>query len=541
MIQELTRTMLQDLEHWNTKPGRKPLLLRGARQTGKTWIVNAFGASHFEHVARIDFMRDADARALFGGNLTADTLLRSIEIYTGVPVQPERTLVFLDEIQECPRALTALKYFCEDAPDYHVIATGSYMGISRHENASFPVGKVDMLTLYPLTFVEFLTNAGQPALADLIASGDIASVPAAFSNRLAELLKAYMMVGGMPAVVLAHLNGATAKDTREHQQSIPSVPAAFSNRLAELLKAYMMVGGMPAVVLAHLNGATAKDTREHQQSILDAYDLDFSKHAPARLLERIRLVWRSLPAQLAKENRRFVYGVVRPGARAREFEESLMWLHDYGIITQVPRVTALRTPLSSYADPSIFKMFASDIGLLGALADLDPAVVLNGSAIFTEFKGALTEQLACQQLVAQQFTPYYWANPQGHAEVDFAIERYGVIYPIEVKAAVNLRAKSLHVACDRFHLDRAFRMAMTDYRDGGWERYGVIYPIEVKAAVNLRAKSLHVACDRFHLDRAFRMAMTDYRDGGWVTNFPLWAATGLRAYLERSLPTHEAH
>lgn len=305
-------------------------------------------------------------------------------------------------------------------PDY-VIATGSYMGISRHENASFPVGKVDMLTLYPLTFVEFLTNAGQPALADLIASGDIASVP-----------------------------------------------AAFSNRLAELLKTYMMVGGMPAVVLAHLNGATAKDTREHQQSILDAYDLDFSKHAPARLLERIRLVWRSLPAQLAKENRRFVYGVVRPGARAREFEESLMWLHDYGIITQVPRVTALRTPLSSYADPSIFKMFASDIGLLGALADLDPAVVLNGSAIFTEFKGALTEQLACQQLVAQQFTPYYWANPQGHAEVDFAIERYGVIYPIEVKAAVNLRAKSLHVACDRFHLDRAFRMAMTDYRDGGW-------------------------------------------------------------------------
>ena len=297
-----------------------------------------------------------------------------------------------------------------------------------------------MLTLHPLTFAEFLTNAGQSALAGLIREGDISSVPTAFSPRLTELLKTYMMVGGMPEVVLAHLNGASAQETR-------------ANQLA----------------------------------ILDSYDLDFSKHAPTRLLERIRLVWRSLPAQLAKENRRFVYGVVRPGARARDFEESLMWLEDYGIITRVPCVSALRAPLSSYADPTVFKLFVSDIGLLGALADLDPAVVLNGSAIFTEFKGALTEQLVCQQLVAQQYSPYYWANPQGHAEVDFAVEQYGTIYPIEVKASINLRAKSLHVACDRFHLDHAFRMAMTDYRAEGW-----------------------------------------------ITNFPLWAAIGLHAYLERT-------
>lgn len=440
MIQALTRTITHDLDHWYSSPNRKPLLLRGARQTGKTWIVNAFGASHFDHVARIDFMRDVDARALFGGNLTTATLLRSIEIYTGVPVRAESTLIFLDEIQECPRAITALKYFCEDAPDYHVVAAGSYMGISRHEDVSFPVGKVDMLTLHPLTFAEFLTNAGQSALAELICEGDISSIPTAFSPRLTELLKTYMMVGGMPEVVLVHLNGASVQETR-------------ANQLA----------------------------------ILDSYDLDFSKHAPTRLLERIRLVWRSLPAQLAKENRRFVYGVVRPGARARDFEESLMWLEDYGIITRVPCVSALRAPLSSYADPAVFKLFVSDIGLLGALADLDPAVVLNGSAIFTEFKGAFTEQLVCQQLVAQQYSPYYWANPQGHAEVDFAVEQYGTIYPIEVKAAVNLRAKSLHVACDRFHLDHAFRMAMTDYRDEGW-----------------------------------------------ITNFPLWAAIGLHAYLERT-------
>ena len=437
LIRALTRTITDDLTRWKNNPQRKPLLLRGARQTGKTWIVNAFGTAHFEHVACIDFMRDTDARALFDGNLTTDTLLRNIEIYTGVPIHADTTLIFLDEIQKCPRALTSLKYFCEDAPEYHIIATGSHMGVARHEDASFPVGKVDMLTLHPLTFTEFLANSGQSALADLISSGDVASVP-----------------------------------------------SPFSTRLIELLKTYMIVGGMPAVVLAHMNGASAQETRANQHSILDAYDLDFSKHAPPRLLERIRLVWRSLPAQLAKENRRFVYGVVRPGARARDFEESLMWLHDYGVITRVPYTSALRSPLASYADPSTFKLFVSDVGLLCALANLDPALVLDGSALSTEFKGSLTEQFVCQQLVAQRFTPYYWANPQGQAEVDFAVEQHGRIYPIEVKATINLKAKSLHVACDRFHLDRAFRMAMTSYRDEGW-----------------------------------------------VVNLPLWASPGLRAYL----------
>lgn len=438
MIQALQRTIMRDLEQWNTRANRKPLLLRGARQTGKTWIVNTFGAAHFNNVARIDFMRDVDARALFDGNLSPSSLTRNISIYTGESIDPQHTLIFFDEIQECPRALTSLKYWCEDAPEYHVIATGSYMGISRHEDASFPVGKVDMLRLHPLTFSEFLANAGEKQLSELIDTGHVRDIP-----------------------------------------------TAFTSRLVDHLKMYMFVGGMPAVVLDYLNGATLPQTRMNQREILDSYDLDFSKHAPSRLLERIRLVWQSLPAQLAKENRRFVYGAVRPGARAREFEESLMWLRDYGIITQVGCTSALRIPLSSYAEPAVFKLFASDIGLLGALASLDPKVVTDGSALFTEFKGSFTEQLVCQQLVAQQFTPFYWANPRGQAEVDFALEHDGTLYPIEVKASVNLHAKSLRVACEKFHLDHALRIALTDFRDEGW-----------------------------------------------LTNFPLWACSGLRAYLD---------
>lgn len=443
MVQELHRDIMAQLTAWHGDPHRKPLLLRGARQTGKTWLVSHFGKEHFDHVARIDFMRDTDARTLFDGSLAPDTLIDGISLYTGVPIDPEHTLIFLDEVQECPRALTSLKYFCEDAPQYHVIATG-YMGVSRHPDSSFPVGKVDLLTLHPLTFTEFLANAGQATLADRIRSGDIAHVPPAFNDRLTEYLKQYLAVGGMPAVVLGHINGATVQETR-----------------------------------------TA------QQQLLDSYDLDFSKYAPPRLAERIRLLWHTLPSQLAKENRRFVYGAARPGARARDFEEAFMWLRDYGIITQVPCISALRTPLQAHASPNIFKLFALDTGLLSALANLDPAVIVNGSAIFTEFKGALTEQLVCQQLVAYGYTPYYWANPRGHAEVDFAVEQEGTIYPIEVKASVNLHAKSLHVAVRQFALDHAFRMALTPFREEGW-----------------------------------------------LTNLPLWASDGLRAYI-RTLPSEE--
>ncbi|PLS24938.1 ATP-binding protein [Bifidobacterium imperatoris] len=439
MVEKLQRTLMSDLETWQQQPNRKPLLLRGARQTGKTWIVSEFGRQAYSNVLRIDFMRDIEVRSLFEGNLNPNTILSNLSLYTGVNITPGKTLIFFDEIQECPRALTALKYFCEEAPEQHVIATGSYMGVSKHPDASFPVGKVNMLTLHPLTFLEYLENAGQPQLANLIRNGEIEQI-----NSL------------------------------------------FNDRLHNMLKQYLFVGGMPAAVAAHLNGSNAAEVRNIQREILDAYDLDFSKHAPARLVDRIRMVWHTLPAQLSKENRKFVYGVVRPGARARDFEESIMWLRDYGVIHQVYCASALREPLTSYTDTSTFKMFASDIGLLGALANLEPSVITQQNQIFTEFKGALTEQYVCQQLVADAFEPTYWANPNGRAEIDFSISNNGVIYPIEVKAEQNLHAKSLKYAYDHFEL-------------------------------------VH----------AIRASLAGYRDESWVANLPLWAINGLRSYLRR--------
>ncbi|WP_243390317.1 ATP-binding protein [Bifidobacterium margollesii] len=428
---------MRSLVSWKDGPSRQPLLIRGARQTGKTWLVTEFGREYYRRVLRIDFMRDDDARGFFSGNLDPRVIVDNLSMYTGVPVNPDDTLIFFDEIQECPRALTALKYFREDASEYHVVATGSTMGVSKHPDSSFPVGKVDMLTLHPLTFLEFLDNAGEEGLARLIGQGKLADISEVFAGRL------------------------TAR-----------------------LKEYLFTGGMPAAVLARFNGADGESVRGIQRGILDAYDLDFSKHAPARLLDRLRLVWQTMPAQLAKENRKFVYGVVRPGARARDFEESLMWLRDYGVVTRVPCVDALRSPLGAYLDVSAFKLFTSDVGLLGALANLSPATVVDGNRLFTEFKGAMTEQYVCQQLVAQGYAPTYWANPKGRAEIDFAIEEAGTVRAIEVKAEQNLHAKSL--------------------------RY---------------------AHDRFGLERALRLSLSGYREEDWLVNIPLWAAGGLSAYL----------
>ncbi|KFI47919.1 ATP-binding protein [Bifidobacterium biavatii] len=439
MVEKLHRDLMGSLDEWRQRPDRKPLLLRGARQTGKTWLVNEFGRRYYDDVLRIDFLRDADAADLFEGNLDPSRILSDLSMYTGIDVSAGKTLVFFDEVQECPRALTSLKYFCEEAPEQHIIATGSYMGVSKHRDSSFPVGKVNMLTLHPLTFAEYLENAGQERLAEHIVAGDV-----------------------------------------EH------VAGPFATRLEDLLKRYMVVGGMPAAVLAHLNGAGIGTIRGIQRDILDAYDLDFSKHAPSRLVDRIRLVWHTMPAQLAKENRKFVYGVVRPGARARDFEESITWLRDYGIIHQIHCVTALREPLNGYVDTSTFKMFISDIGLLCALADLEPSIITERQRVFTEFKGALAEQYVCQQLVAAGYQPTYWANPNGHAEIDFSIDQDGVVYPIEVKAEQNLKAKSL--------------------------RY---------------------ARDHFTLPHAIRTSLAGYRDESWVANLPLWAINGLKPYLKR--------
>lgn len=417
----MRRNLMSALVAWKTKPNRKPLLLQGARQTGKTWLMDEFARQEFPDAVKIDFMLDKSARSLFERDLDPKRIIRQIELRTGRVINPGKTLLIFDEIQEAPLGLTSLKYFCEQARSYHIIAAGSYMGIAvRREGESFPVGKVDMMKLRPLCFEEFLRAISGDPLADAYATADM----------------------------------ATLDDV--------------SDILERRLKEYLVVGGMPEAADLFRQSGNFAEARRLQLGILESYDADFAKHAPARILERMRLVWRSLPSQLARDNKKFVYGAVRPGARARDFEECLQWLVDYGAVCKVPRVSALRLPLAGYEDTAGFKLFCTDVGLLGALASLDPSAVLDGPRLFTEFKGALTEQYVAQELFNHDFAPVYWSADKGDAETDFAIAAGNRVIPVEVKAGENLKSKSLKVACEKFGLERAARTSLSPYRDEGW-------------------------------------------------------------------------
>ena len=415
------RDLMSRLIAWKENPCRKPLLLRGARQTGKTWLMERFAREQFESFVKVDFMYDVSARQVFDQDLDPLRIIKQIELRSGSKIEPGRTLLIFDEIQEAPRGLTALKYFCEKASEYHVVAAGSYMGIAlRREGESFPVGKVSELTVHPMGFCEFVRALDGDPLADALQSADM------------ELLE------------------------------------SMEDRLTRRLRDYLVVGGMPEVVDSFRVSGDHRESRHLQMQILDAYDADFAKHAPARILERMRLAWKSLPGQLARENRRFLYGAARPGARARDFEESIQCLLDHGAVVKVPRVSTLRMPLASYEDLSAFKLFGVDAGLLGAMAGLDAAAVLDGSRLFTEFKGALTEQYVGQELRLLGFSPVYWSSDTGAAETDFAVQFDGSVLPIEVKAGENLQSKSLKVACGKFGLERALRTSLSSYRDEGW-------------------------------------------------------------------------
>lgn len=414
------RSLLRELIRWKSRPNRKPLIVQGARQTGKTWLMNEFARQEFPDFVRIDFLYDEAARSLFSQSLDPHQIVSRIELRTGHHIDPERTLITFDEIQEALRGLTSLKYFCEQAREYHIVAAGSYMGLSLHHGDSFPVGKVDRLTLRPMSFVEFVRAVSGDLLADALLRADV------------DLL--------------------TASD----------------DLLGQRLKEYFVIGGMPEVVDSFRRDGDVTECRRLQLQVLSDYDGDFGKHVPTRILERLRLVWRSLPGQLARENKKFVYSVVRAGARARDFEESLQWLRDYGVVYRVPRVSTLRFPLSGYESVSGFKLFCVDVGLLGALAGLDPSVALGGSSLFTEFTGAMTEQCVAQELSGLGLLPVYWSSSTGSAEVDFAIDHRAGALPIEVKAHENLRAKSLRAACEKFGLSRAVRTSLSPYRDEGW-------------------------------------------------------------------------
>ena len=415
----MKRFAISQLTAWKNLANRKPLVIRGARQVGKTWLMKEFGKQEFKNFVYINFDSNPDMANLFEGSLQISRLIAGLQIYSGQKITTDTLLIF-DEIQEVPRALSSLKYFCEEAPEYAVISAGSLLGVAMHKGTSFPVGKVDFLDLFPLSFTEFLNATGNENLVDLLESGD--------------------------------------------WQLITS----FKNKYIELLRYYYFIGGMPEAVQTFIDENDFNAVRKVQQNILTAYEQDFSKHAPVETVPRIRMVWQSIPSQLAKENRRFVYGALRKGARAKDFELAIQWLKDCGLIQQVIRLSKPALPLPAYADEG-FKMFLSDVGLLGAMSGLDVTTLLHGNAFFNEYKGALTEQYVAQELrCCLSQTPCYWSAEHATAEVDFVFQHQSGIYPLEVKAEENLKAKSLKVYSEKYTPAIAIRSSMSDYRHDEW-------------------------------------------------------------------------
>ncbi len=411
------RFALEKLYKWKESRRRKPMIIEGARQVGKTWIMKEFGRIAYEDMVYINFDSNSRMEELFATDLNTDRLIMGLELYAGRKINPDSTLLIFDEVQEVPRALSSLKYFYEEAPQYHIVCAGSLLGIALHGGTSFPVGKVDFLRLYPLSFREFLM--------------------ATEGERFATLL-----------------------DRRDY-----SMITAFSSTYIHALKQYYFVGGMPEAVQSFAEEKDFGEVREIQKRILLAYEQDFSKHAPAGIVPKIRMVWNSIPSQLAKENKKFIYGMVREGARAREYETAIMWLCDCGLVHRISRVRAAGIPLRAYEDMKAFKLFIVDVGLLGCMADLSPRALLDGSRLFTEFKGALTEQYVCQQLKAvEELGVYYYTNDRNSCEVDFVVDSGERVIPIEVKAETNLRAKSLKIYREKYSPEIAVRASMSDYR-----------------------------------------------------------------------------
>lgn len=411
------RTSLEYLYKWKEKDNRKPLIIRGARQVGKTWLMKEFANKAYKSHAYINFDNNIQIKQLFLQDLNVDRLIMGLELYTGKKIVPSETLIIFDEVQEVPNALTSLKYFNEDAPSYHIVCAGSLLGIALHPGTSFPVGKVEFMDLYPLSFSEFMLAMGKEQYAELLESKD------------------YEMI------------------------------TTFKQEYINLLKQYFFVGGMPEVVAHYAVNKDFQGVREIQRRILDAYEQDFSKHAPNEIVPRIRMLWNSIPAQLAKENKKFIYGLIKEGARAKEYETALLWLTDCGLIHQVNRVNAPNIPLKAYEDLKAFKLFTLDVGLLSCMVGLHQSALLSGNDLFREFKGALTEQYVLQQLkTLDNLNVYYWTNDRNRAEIDFLIGSEGRVIPVEVKAEVNLQSKSLKTFRDKYDIEISVRTSMSDYK-----------------------------------------------------------------------------
>lgn len=411
------RVAIEKLYKWKESKRRKPLIIKGARQVGKTWLMKEFGRKAYADTVYINFDSNSRMAELFSSDLNTDRLIMGIEIYAGKKIDSNNTLLIFDEVQEVPRALSSLKYFYENAPQYHIVCAGSLLGIALHGGTSFPVGKVDFLSLYPLSFKEFLI--------------------ATTGERFAELLD---------------------------KQDYPMI-TSFRQTYIDALKQYYFVGGMPEAVQSFTEEKDFNEVRKIQKRILDAYEQDFSKHAPIEIVPKIRMIWNSIPSQLAKENKKFIYGLVREGGRAKEYETAIMWLCDCGLVHRVSRVNAAGIPLKAYEDLKAFKLFIVDVGLLGCMTGLRQLTLLDVNDLFTEFKGALTEQYVCQQLkTINDLNVYYYTNDRGSCEVDFIIDNGEQIVPVEVKAEVNLKAKSLKTYREKFNPEISVRTSMADYK-----------------------------------------------------------------------------
>jgi predicted AAA+ superfamily ATPase len=425
------RYAMEKLYQWKKSSRRKPLIIEGARQVGKTWIMKKFGSEAYADTVYINFDANSRMAELFAADLNTDRLIMGIELYAGHKIDPDNTLLIFDEVQEVPKALSSLKYFYENAPQYHIICAGSLLGIALHGGTSFPVGKVDFLKLGPLSYREFLMATG--------------------NGRFAELL-----------------------DKQDYEMIAP-----FRQTYIDQLKYYYFVGGMPEAVQSFAENKDFDEVRDIQKRILSAYEQDFSKHAPYETLPKIRMIWNSIPPQLAKENKKFIYGLVREGGRAKEYETAIMWLTDCGLVHKISRINTAGIPLKAYEDLRTFKLFILDVGLLGCMTGLRQDTLLDGNDLFTEFKGALTEQYVCQQLeTIEDLGIYYYTNERGSCEVDFVLDAGSRIIPLEAKAETNLKAKSLRMFKERFAPEISVRTSMAAYKREDWLINLPLYAVE---------------------------------------------------------------
>lgn len=413
----MQRYTLKHLINWKNKKNHKPLVIQGARQVGKTWLMQEFGKKYYEQVAYINFDVDVKSREIFDVDYDTERLIMDIGLATKTKINAENTLIIFDEIQECPRALTSLKYFRENAPQYDIIVAGSLLGVACHEGTGFPVGKVSFMNLFPLSFEEFLLAMGEERFVELLNKKDFKTIK------------------------------------------------LFNNKYEKLLKQYCYVGGMPEIVQDFVENKDFESVRNLQKEILSAYEEDFTKHIPTNTVAKIRLLWKSIPAQLSKENKKFIYGAAKEGARARDFEAALSWLINSGLVYRVNKITKPDLPITAYEDFNSFKLFMLDVGLLGAMTDLQADTIIDGNRIFEEFKGAITEQYVLQQFKTIKDLPvFYWSNETSRAEIDFVIQIKSNVVPVEVKAERNLQAKSLKVYMEKFKPNYAIRTSMADYK-----------------------------------------------------------------------------